>query len=88
MAVLEKLEEQIARNQEKLSALKARKQAIENRQKAKEKQQERKDETRRKILVGAEVLKRAKNNPDQYARLMAMMDECLIREDDRELFFL
>jgi cell division protein FtsB len=86
MAVLEKLDEQIARKQEKLDALKARKQAIENRQKAKAKEQERKAETRRKILVGAEVLKRARNHPDQYARVLAMMDESLTREDDRELF--
>jgi len=86
MAVLEKLDEQIARKQEKLDVLKARKQAIENRQKAKAKEQERKAETRRKILVGAEVLKRARNHPDQYARVLAMMDESLTREDDRELF--
>lgn len=86
MAVLEKLDEQIARKQEKLDALKARKQAIENRQKAKAKEQERKAETRRKILVGAEVLKRARNHPDQYARVLAMMDETLTREDDRKLF--
>jgi ribosomal protein L12E/L44/L45/RPP1/RPP2 len=88
MAVLEKLDEQIARKQEKLDALKARKQAIENRQKAKAKEQERKAETRRKILVGAEVLKRARNHPDQYARVLAMMDETLTREDDRNLFAL
>jgi biopolymer transport protein ExbB/TolQ len=86
MAVLEKLDEQIARKQEKLDTLKARKQAIENRQKAKAKEQERKAETRRKILVGAEVLKRARNHPDQYARVLAMMDETLTREDDRKLF--
>lgn len=88
MAVLEKLDEQIARKQEKLDVLKARKQAIENRQKAKAKEQERKAETRRKILVGAEVLKRARNHPDQYARVLAMMDETLTREDDRNLFAL
>ena len=86
MAVLEKLDGQIARKQEKLNALKARKQAIENRQKVKVKEQERKAETRRKILVGAEVLKRARNHPDQYARVLAMMDETLTREDDRKLF--
>ena len=84
--VSETLASQSERQHEKLKQLKARKQAAENRQKAKVKEQERRDDTRRKILVGAEVLKRGKNHPDQHAKIIAMMDDCLIRDDDRLLF--
>ena len=50
---IETIDQQIAKQQERLKQLKAQKQAVIARQKAKVTKQQRTDDTRRKILIGA-----------------------------------
>ena len=52
---IETIDQQIAKQQERLKQLKAQKQAVIARQKAKVTKQQRTDDTRRKILIGAYV---------------------------------
>ena len=54
--------------------------------KAVQKQTERKKDTRRKILIGAVVLKKAGENPNLAAQLIRLMDEGLTSRRDRALF--
>lgn len=54
--------------------------------KAREQAAERKQDTRRKILIGAAVLERVKNGKWPEERLLAMMDEFLTKDLDRQLF--
>ena len=54
--------------------------------KAREQAAERQRDTRRKILIGAAVMERVKNGKWPEERLLAMMDEFLTRELDRQLF--
>jgi hypothetical protein len=56
--------------------------------KAREQAEERKRDTRRKILIGAAVLERVKSGKWPEERLLAMMDEFLTKELDRQLFAL
>ncbi len=53
---VETLEQKIAKQEERLRQLKAQKQAIAAREKKKVSDQQRKDDTRRKILLGADVV--------------------------------
>ena len=55
---VETIEQQIAKNEERLKQLKAQKQAVLAREKARQKAQDRKDDTRRKILLGSYLLKK------------------------------
>ena len=59
---VETLEQKIAKQEERLRQLKAQKQAIAAREKKKVSDQQRKDDTRRKILLGAWVLNKLKND--------------------------
>ena len=59
---VETIEQQIAKNEERLKQLKAQKQAVLAREKARQKAQDRKDDTRRKILLGSYLLKKWKMN--------------------------
>ena len=59
---VETLEQKIAKQEEVLKQLKAQKQAVIAREKKKQSEQKRKDETRRKILLGAWVLNKLKND--------------------------
>lgn len=54
--------------------------------KAREQAAERQRDTRRKVLIGAAVLERVKNGKWPEERLLAMMDEFLTRDLDRQLF--
>ena len=54
--------------------------------KAREQAEERKRDTRRKVLIGAAVLERVKSGKWPEERLLAMMDEFLTKELDRQLF--
>lgn len=54
--------------------------------KAREQAAERQRDTRRKILIGAAVLERVKNGKWPEERLLAMMDEFLTKDLDRQLF--
>ncbi len=51
-----------------------------------EQQQARTLDTRRKILVGAIVLKKAESDPEVFAKLAQWLDEGLIEERNRALF--
>ncbi len=81
-----KLDEQIATLQEKLTQLKRRQQHIDARKRAIQAQRERKAETRRRILVGALVLAKARSGEFDPAQLSAWLDSALARSDDRALF--
>ena len=59
---VETLEQKIAKQEERLRQLKAQKQAIAAREKKKNTDRQRKDDTRRKILLGAWVLNKLKND--------------------------
>lgn len=54
--------------------------------KAQEQAEERKRDTRRKILIGAAVLERVKSSKWPEERFLAMMDEFLTKNLDRQLF--
>ena len=59
---VESLEQQIAKQEERLKQLKAQKQAVLAREKKKQSEQQRKEDTRRKILLGSYLLKKWKMN--------------------------
>ncbi len=82
---VESLEQQIAKQEERLKQLKAQKQAVLAREKAKQKEQERKDDTRRKILLGSYLLKKMENEANKE-KILAEMNEYLTEERDRKLF--
>ena len=82
---VETIEQQIAKNEERLKQLKAQKQAIEAREKAKQKEQDRKDDTRRKILLGSMLLKDMENE-EKKTKILADLNEYLTEDRDRKLF--
>jgi len=53
---------------------------------AKEREQQRKDDTRRKILIGACMMKLAEDNPEANDRMLKQLDRFLTEERDRKLF--
>ena len=59
---VETLEQKIAKQEERLRQLKEQKKAIAAREKKKNSDRQRKDDTRRKILLGAWVLNKLKND--------------------------
>ena len=59
---VETLEQKIAKQEERLRQLKEKKQAIADSEKKKNSDRQRKDDTRRKILLGAWVLNKLKND--------------------------
>ena len=67
---------------QKEAALKAEKRRF----KKQEREIERRNDTRRKILVGAESLNEAKVNSKWAERIMQRLDQNLTRKDDRALF--
>jgi|HubBroStandDraft_5_1064220.scaffolds.fasta_scaffold39065_2 hypothetical protein len=81
-----KLDEQISTLQSRLTQLKLRQQRSDARKQALEAQRERKLETRRRILVGALVMTKAKEGELDPNQLRAWLDHALTRTDDRALF--
>ena len=82
---VETIEQQIAKNEERLKQLKAQKQAVEAREKKKISEQQRKDDTRRKILLGSYLLKKMENEQDKE-KILAELNEYLTEDRDRKLF--
>ncbi|WP_416190426.1 mobilization protein [Neisseria sp. CCUG17229] len=80
------IDDKIADFETKLKQLKAQKKLAENREKKKAKEKERKDETRRKILLGAMLLQRMKNDEQYNQNILAWLDKYLIENRDRKLF--
>ena len=82
---VETIEQQIAKNEERLKQLKAQKQAVLAREKARQKAQDRKDDTRRKILLGSYLLKKMEDEAEKQ-KTLAGLNEYLTEERDRKLF--
>lgn len=58
----------------------------ERQRREQERRKERAADTRRKVLVGAMNMEKAKNDPQKAAELLSDMDAFLVRDDDRKLF--
>ena len=82
---IETIDQQIAKQLERLKQLKAQKQAVIARQKAKVTKQQRTDDTRRKILIGAYMQDMVKTN-EQAKILMNGLPQWLKEDRDRKLF--
>ena len=82
---VETIEQQIAKNEERLKQLKAQKQAVLAREKARQKAQDRKDDTRRKILLGSYLLKKMEDEAEKE-KILADLNEYLTEDRDKKLF--
>jgi len=82
---VESLEQQIAKQEERLKQLKAQKQAVLAREKKKKSEQQKKEETRRKILLGSYLLKKMENEANKE-KILAELNEYLTEERDKKLF--
>ena len=83
---IDNLEQQIAKQEERLKQLKAQKQAVLAREKKKVAEQQRKDDTRRKILLGSFLLKQISNDDSEKQRIMSQLNQYLTENRDRQLF--
>lgn len=81
---VESLEQQIAKQEERLKQLKAQKQAVLAREKKKATEQQRKEDTRRKILLGSYLLKKMENEANKE-KILADLNEYLTEDRDRLL---
>ena len=86
MANLDRLEDQIAKQQERLKQLKAQKQAAQAREKAREKKLTRQQETRRRILLGSYLASVMDESDEARHKTLSRLDGYLKRDDDRALF--
>lgn len=82
---VESLEQQIAKQEERLKQLKAQKQAVLAREKKKLSEQQRKEDTRRKILLGSYLLKKMENGQNKE-KILAELSEYLTEDRDKQLF--
>lgn len=82
---IDNLEQQIAKQEERLKQLKAQKQAVLAREKKKLSDQQRKDDTRRKILLGSMLLKKFDDDFEKQ-KILAELNEYLTEDRDRKLF--
>ena len=89
---VETLEQKIAKQEERLRQLKAQKQAIAAREKKKNSDRQRKDDTRRKILLGAWVLNKLKNDESfkgqltDFEKFLSTESKTENRQKDKDLF--
>lgn len=83
---IEKAQQRVKDLEEKLKQAKALKQKAEARIKTAEAKQKRADNTRRKILVGAAILTKVERGEWPKDKMIEMMNQQLIRADDRKLF--
>jgi hypothetical protein len=81
-----KLDEQISVLQDRLTRLKIRQQHIDARKRAIAAQRERKADTRRKMLVGALIIAKAKEGQMDAELLRSWLDQALTHADERGLF--
>ena len=82
---VESLEQQIAKQEERLKQLKAQKQAVLAREKKKISDQQRKEDTRRKILLGSYLLKKMEDEAEKQ-QILSELNEYLKEKRDRDLF--
>lgn len=85
-AELQRIQERIEKQKERLKQLEERKKRAESKKKAREREQKRKDDTRRKILIGACMLKITEESQENHNKLMLQLDRFLTNDRDRELF--
>jgi len=83
---INKIDERIQKQEEEIKRLKALKRKAESTMKAKERERQRKDDTRRKILIGACMMKLAEENQEANDRMLKQLDKFLTNERDRSLF--
>jgi uncharacterized protein (DUF342 family) len=82
----QRLDERIQKHEEKLKQLKAQQQALQAREKKKLAEQQRSDDTRRKILLGAYMLKKMSESDFEKQKILAELNEYLVEPRDRRLF--
>ena len=82
----QRLDERIQKHEEKLKQLKAQQQALQAREKKKLAEQQRSDDTRRKILLGAYMLKKMGDSDFEKQKILAELNEYLTEPRDRRLF--
>ena len=82
----QRLDERIQKHEEKLKQLKAQQQALQAREKKKLADQQRSDDTRRKILLGAYMLKKMSESDFEKQKILAELNEYLTEDRDRKLF--
>lgn len=80
---IDNLEQKIAKQEERLRQLKEQKKAAIAREKKKVSDQQRKDDTRRKILLGAWVLNKLKND-ESFKQQLADFEQFLNTENKTE----
>ena len=80
---VETLEQKIAKQEERLRQLKEQKKAAIAREKKKVSDQQRKDDTRRKILLGAWILNKLKND-ESFKQQLADFEQFLNTENKTE----
>lgn len=80
------IDERIAKLEASLKQAKAKKQQIESRKRAVESKQKRTLDTRKKILIGAAIQSMIERGQWTAENLQKIMDQTLIRDDDRALF--
>ena len=80
------IDERIAKLEASLKQAKAKKQQIESRKRAVESKQKRTLDTRKKILIGAAIQSMIERGQWSAENLQQIMDQTLIRDDDRALF--
>ena len=83
---IDALNDKIQKQQERLKQLKAQKLALEAKEKKRIAEQQRKEDTRKKILLGAYLLKKMEESEANRQRILAELDEYLIEPRDRALF--
>ena len=83
---INKIEERIQKQEDELKRLKALKRKAESRKRDVEREKQRKDDTRKKILIGACMLKITEDNQENHDKLMLQLDRFLTSDRDRELF--
>ena len=83
---IDAVNDKIQKQQERLKQLKAQKLALEAKEKKRIAEQQRKEDTRKKILLGAYLLKKMEESEANRQRILADLDEYLIEPRDRALF--
>lgn len=82
---IDALNDKIQKQQERLKQLKAQKLALEAKEKKRIAEQQRKEDTRKKILLGAYLLKKMENEANKE-KILAELNEYLTEDRDRKLF--
>lgn len=83
---INKIDERIQKQEDELKRLKALKRKAESRKRSAEREKQRKDDTRKKILIGACMLKLAEENQEANERMLKQLDKFLTNDRDRDLF--